>query len=437
MKGGSKKFAVALAVFAASLAIAEVGLRWSTTPAFDGARELEHARLAVDSLEGARWNPRARNSGEPVKAGAEPAEKDRQSGLLLHPFYGFDTAGSDSITSREAASFAGANAKKSIDILILGGSVAGAFGNECANALEDALKELPIWKERGVRVYNSARGGFRQPQQLHQLEYLLAIGYKPDIVIELDGFNEVGIGVANARVGVHPIMPSIAHWRQVASAMPLGPRGLDAIVTVRLEQRTSQRILARAESLGLFHSAIATRFTQILLERSRARYSNASQAYEAELLRQEEQSLLVGPTFDGSDDDAIKLSSEIWYRSSLEMDAICRLWNIRYVHLLQPTLNDEGSKPRTENERKENVVPKSWVLGARVGYPMLRARGADLVARGVEFCDLSYLFVDVKQDLYYDGCHFVHAGQQILLGRVVEILGARPPEAFVPADKDH
>ncbi|HUR28219.1 MAG TPA: hypothetical protein VM509_08525 [Planctomycetota bacterium] len=423
-----------MGVFSVAFGIAELGVRWSTTPAFDSARALEHARLGVDSLSGQRWNPIARGPDQLQAQGAQQPAEDSRGDALFHPYFGFDVAISDTIASREVASFQQPEAAKRIDILILGGSVAAEFGIRYFKQIQDALEALPGWKERGVRAYCCARGGFRQPQQLHQLIYLLAIGYRPDIVVELDGFNEVALGLQNARRKVHPVMPPVSHWWYVTTGTPLGPRAVDAIASIRDEQRASQRILGRAESFGLFHSAIAWRFTQGLLDQSHARYSIAAAEFAEELAAKQGEDHLVGPTFDTSDDSGIALSSEIWWRSSLEMDAVCRLWNIRYVHLLQPTLQDEGSKPTTESERRNGALPRPWALGARMGYPLLRARGADLVARGVEFRDLSGLFADVTDELYYDVCHFVPAGHEILLRRVVQILDTQPPQPFLQAE---
>ncbi|HUR29374.1 MAG TPA: hypothetical protein VM509_14390, partial [Planctomycetota bacterium] len=359
MSGGRKKLVLALAVFVASLFLAEIGVRCSTSPAFDSEKALERDRLAVESLEGTRWNPRA-EQGAPDAA---------STGLVLHPYYGFDVATSDALLAKEVETFAKPISTRVIDVLILGGSVAASFTNECVKELHDALDALPGWKERGVRIHGAGRGGFRQPQLLHELEYLLAIGYRPDVVVEIDGFNEVALGVQNARAGVHPILPSTSHWSQVTSNTPRTPRAMDAIVAVREEQRASRRLFERAQSFGLFHSAIGARLAQRSLDQSRKRWSTAVRAYEDELIHAGDKSRVVGPAFETSDDSAVASSAEIWWRSSLEMDAVCRLWGIRYVHLLQPTLHDEGSKPLTANERKNGAEPGSWALGAKLGYP--------------------------------------------------------------------
>jgi hypothetical protein len=111
------------------------------------------------------------------------------------------------------------------------------------------------------------------------------------------------------------------------------------------------------------------------------------------------------------------------------MDALCRRRGIRYLHVLQPTLHDEGSKPLTEDERRAGAEPEIWALGARLGYPKLRARARSLAAAGVEVLDATRAFADVRETLYYDVCHFAPAGN-LLLGELVaeRLLAAPAPE---------
>ena len=50
-----------------------------------------------------------------------------------------------------------------------------------------------------------AHGGWKQPQQLLALSWILALGGELDVLINVDGFNEVALdGVENAERGVFP-----------------------------------------------------------------------------------------------------------------------------------------------------------------------------------------------------------------------------------------
>jgi hypothetical protein len=51
---------------------------------------------------------------------------------------------------------------------------------------------LPALADKEIVLLNFGSGGFRQPQQLLILTYFFLIGQRLDLVINLDGFNEVG-----------------------------------------------------------------------------------------------------------------------------------------------------------------------------------------------------------------------------------------------------
>ena len=54
------------------------------------------------------------------------------------------------------------------------------------------------------------------------LSYLLALGQRVDLVINIDGFNEFALGYQNHRAGLHPILPS------AYLIVPLAMEGCDA-----------------------------------------------------------------------------------------------------------------------------------------------------------------------------------------------------------------
>ena len=62
-----------------------------------------------------------------------------------------------------------------------------------------------------------ARGGYKEPQQVNALVLLFALGFEPDVVIDIDGFNEVALGNNNQSLGFHPAFPSASHWSHLAA----------------------------------------------------------------------------------------------------------------------------------------------------------------------------------------------------------------------------
>ena len=106
-------------------------------------------------------------------------------------------------------------------------------------------------------------------------------------------------------------------------------------------------------------------------------------------------------------------SVEVWYQSSLLVQALCRDRGIRYVHALQPALAT-GSKPPTPEERERGLAREGRTRSVAEGFTMLRARGEALRAAGVEFHDLTEIYAGIEETIYIDACHVGDKGNQIL-----------------------
>ncbi len=90
---------------------------------------------------------------------------------------------------------------------IFGGSVANNLVNVGGAALTEALEaRSPAWKGR-VEILNLASGGYKQPHQIFVLTEMILLGVPFDLVINLDGFNEVALGGSDSRSGWHPLFP--------------------------------------------------------------------------------------------------------------------------------------------------------------------------------------------------------------------------------------
>ena len=135
--------------------------------------------------------------------------------------------------------FAVPNNKKRIDypytpaadefvVAIFGDSVASEFCQDEALTIEESLARHPDLKGRTPVVLNFAAGSLKQPQQPIYLNYFLGLGQKFDLVINIDGFNDVPGAIANCYHGYHPAKPQ---------AMLL--KSFDAIASVARLDRAS------------------------------------------------------------------------------------------------------------------------------------------------------------------------------------------------------
>ena len=139
-----------------------------------------------------RW--KAYNHGDTVEEARNantPAQIERalgdQLGVQLHPYFGY--AG---FTSDDIMSFTG---KDNYNVVLIGGSVSGQVYANLAEKIKDDLKKIRTHTntdaEGSINVFLFAAGGYKQPQQLAVISYLIAIGAKIDLVINIDGYSEV------------------------------------------------------------------------------------------------------------------------------------------------------------------------------------------------------------------------------------------------------
>jgi hypothetical protein len=125
-------------------------------------------------------------------------------------------------------------------------------------------------------------------------------------------------------------------------------------------------------------------------------------------------SQMEGPPFDRAEPAVFEACAKLWIESSLSLQALCSSRGIVYLHVLQPTLHDPGSKPLSAEELALAPGPPEWRPGVLTGYPMLRSRSKTLAQRGVWFLDESQAFAHTPETLYFDACHFHPPGNRIL-----------------------
>jgi hypothetical protein len=218
-------------------------------------------------------------------------------------------------------------------------------------------------------------------------------------------------------------------WGPVANAGALDRDGLDLMLDVRAEQH-------RARALASLFDARWSRLSSLgslaALGRARAvrrRYHGARDRYlEWVERRHAESEATAGPPFGADRADLLELVVRSWAENSRSLQGLCDARSIDYLHVLQPTLHDEGSKRLTETELSTAAAPEAWIEGARFGYPRLREAGRELREDGVHFLDASMLFLDEPGTLYVDNCHYNEEGRRLLTMAIAEGFLASLPE---------
>jgi hypothetical protein len=311
---------------------------------------------------------------------------------------------------------------------VFGGSAAAYFVE--AGGPERLIAQIPEYAGRTPFVVSTAQGGFKQPQQLLSLSYLLALGVHLDVVLLLDGFNEIALAPAeNVKTGVHPFYPRRWDWRVARlGAIDRSSRETMGEIAYRGRRRTDIVLWLRGSPLR--HSGVVQvawwawdRREEAAIGGLRVRLSESS--------KRPLDYAEAGPRWETVDEGALldKLV-RVWRNSSIAMNDLCRGRGIGFFHALQPNQYVPGSKPMSEAERRVAISPEAIYAPFVIpGYQRLLASGSELRAAGVDFFDLTRAFTEVVEPLYVDGCcHVSRRGSEILADQWAAAIRARSVE---------
>jgi hypothetical protein len=403
-KRKSRRWIAVLASFAGLLIVAEIACRidaFFPLAHFDSALAKKHFELRREA--GADQTLALYSAPDP--GGEQSSVRPRP-----HPYFGWTSEREVRVAEEQGRWFETRESAGTFDVFVLGGSVAAEFGNRAGPALQHGLAQLPALAGRAPRVWNNAYGGYKAPQTGNLLAWLFALGQAPDAVVLIDGFNEVAVGMTNAHSGMHPQMPSFEFWGGLAHGKAVDARSLDLLVEVQTAQRAEQAIARTAVGWGFHHSALLTRITLSRLAVKRRAFNDALGRY-LEAMRPPAGDVAVrGPEFDAAPESVAAAAVRGWTENARLVEALCKAHGVAFVHVLQPTLYDAGSKPMTSDEQRAVDGPSNWKEGVRHGYPRLREAGALLRGAGASCVDLTRMFETTSEPMYVDMCHLNEAG---------------------------
>lgn len=348
---------------------------------------------------------------------------------ILHPYVGFVPAermlrGHGGVASAVPA-IAPADPTNQLVIVVVGGSFALQFTEEGLPHLMARLRDTPAFRGKTLVGLNAAAGGHKQPQQLMTVAYLLALGERIDVLINLDGFNEIALHpTENAPAHVSPGYPR--RWHQRVEGV-LSREALHAMIErTGLENR--RRRLARTFSQPPWPSLNTANLVYVILDR---RLEAQLTDVDRKLLTVEQHAAVplvaTGPPIEfKSEPEMLAYLVDLWRRSSRTIHGLAAGAGIRYYHFLQPNQYVPGAKPMGADERRDAVRPAApYRRLVETAYPLLRDSGRALVAAGVRFEDLTAVFPGHPEALYVDACCHVHArGNIIVADRIFDVIRA-------------
>jgi hypothetical protein len=298
---------------------------------------------------------------------------------------------------------------------ITGGSVAQQFTMLGEETLLKRLSQTPRLRGVKIELVRLAFQGFKQPQQLMTLDYLLTLGGQLDVLVNIDGFNEMALCACendpSSLFAAYPrLWDALTHdivdpRRRGDTFRLLELRGkrqdaAQAIVKSPLRLSTTRNLLWKIRDLQL-----AREITALGVEiNSKARSQGAGFARTGPPQRYENTAQMF------------QQLAELWANSSRQMHFLCQGNSIRYVHVLQPNRHVLGSKPFHKREIvhvSDREICYAQAVGK--GYGLLIAEGEKLRAQGVDFRDLTQIFATVQDPIYSDACcHYNQQGNDLL-----------------------
>jgi hypothetical protein len=418
--------------------------------------------LAIALVEGAcflllRFAPELGDRMKLVAEGLDPGARAQAvrrighripgSGVMaevIHPYLGFAVAPPEAVRNGpltlESLGFPSGGPlvrerrPDTVVMAIFGGSVAYYFTEAGGpQRIFDGLQELPAFAGKQLVVLGAAHIGYKQPQALLSLAWLAALGVEIDVVVLLDGFNEVNAAPAELRpAGVFPFFPGRWHQRVANLDTETGMRSLIGEIAYVTDRRST--LAARFANSPLSVSRTAT-LLWALYDRQLERTVEARRRALAE--GEAERHLdyaTTGPAWPPqAPPQLFDDLAAFWMESSLAMHALAVGKGAHFFHFLQPNQHLPGSKPMTGDEIAVAITGgESFAPHIARGYPLLRERGAELVARGVRFHDLTLVFEATHEPVYVDNIgHVGPRGNEIIAdaiaARIRDDLAAAEP----------
>ena len=308
--------------------------------------------------------------------------------------------------------------ERTVVIGLLGGSVARG----AAYALEKEINRHFLKHDIDLEpvVVRLAFMGMKQPQQLMILANMLTLSGEFDIIVNLDGYNEMES--PHGSRGVFPFFPNV--WRLLLDPDTVQ---LPMIGHIRFLQDKRARLLASKTPEVLRWSAAFGTIHRFRLERldrsiTELRHDLRSMETQYSLARS-------GPNVARyrAEEEIRQDAARVWYRGSVLLAGLAREAGAVYYHFLQPNQHVPDSKPLSEEERKKFYRPGREVR-YRKTLPLMAEFGTRLREHGINYFDLTQIFKSNHETLYQDDCcHLNRRGNQLLVEQMVHHMA----ESFV------
>jgi hypothetical protein len=297
---------------------------------------------------------------------------------------------------------------------IFGGSVGVWFCQVAAPRLVERLEQRGAFGGRTIVPLCFSHEGYKQPQQLLVLAYFLSIGQTFDAVVNIDGFNEVALGMLSQERGRDVSMPSPTHLEPLVNLIDqatLTPDKVRALAAVQAARDRLNRVAARIHGN---RSAAVNFVLERDYQRTRIRYAQEvgrfaslpSAAAAASIVQ-------VTPPVRPRDRRAALLDiARNWAAASVAMQGMLAARGITYVHVLQPNqYHATGRRFGADEVRVAFSDASTYKAHVADGYPLLIAEAARTLLGHERYLDATAVFDGEPDAVYLDNCcHYTRTG---------------------------
>ncbi|MFH1460190.1 MAG: hypothetical protein ABIG64_07475 [Candidatus Omnitrophota bacterium] len=348
---------------------------------------------------------------------------------LIHPYLGFINNPAQMESTRfgftDNKSPLQKKSQGKIIVGIFGGSAAEIFAQFGKQALKEQLQKYPKFTGKEIVVLNLAIGGYKQPQQLIALNYILALGGEFDIVISLDGFNEVVLPVIdNLPHGVNPFFP--CRWDLKVKSDVITEKEIVLLSEIiRLKQLKKKLADFYAKGLLRYSPTVCLIVQRLYINAEINTAKKRTALFDLPRVAENKSVVACGPEFSyETNQELFKELTSVWIKGSVFMHNLCKNNGIEYFHFLQPCQYLPEAKIMTDAERKIAFNEKARHRQAVIdGYPYLIKAVEQLKQKGIISQDLTKVFLDHPEPIYIDDfCHFGQAGSQIIADVVAKTI---------------
>ena len=306
---------------------------------------------------------------------------------------------------------------------IFGGSVAHNFVNDeyVTKGFSEKLKKFPEFANREIIVLSFASGGYKQPQQLLILNYFLALGQKFDLIINIDGFNEVALSNLNNKAQVELGMPSVQHIQPLTGLAnnSLSSEVMSSIIKITETKKQLGETINKLDSCKL---ALCYTITSLHLKQLVESYQKQVIGYDQKVknsnMKDDKNNIVYIPKAKSVLDDAKAIEKMVatWSESSLMMKQLSAKRKIQYFHFIQPNQYYLTKRVFTEEEKRLYLNPNSPYSDAvKRGYPLLLSKAEDLRKLQLNIFSATNVLDDAKETVYQDACcHYNEIGDDLL-----------------------